>query len=124
MKKALRIFAALVLVFALTCSSAMACSYTGMGLLSSLQHKAAVASVKSAVEIANVKIEKLVKVAQLTPYDDVDEMLFAIDVIVNGVCAYADFMGVEVVCDYTYYVVDGRTVAVDPLRVINEDDHD
>ena len=123
MKKALRVITALVLVFVLTCGSALACCSAGKGLLNSLKNKVSVAAVMNAVDVANTKIEKLVKVAQKTPFDDVDEMLFAVDIIVDGVFAYADMMGVEIACDYTYYVVDGRTVAVDPLRVINEN-HD
>jgi hypothetical protein len=71
------------------------------------------------VEAANFAIEGLVKVAQLTPYNDVALLLIAVDRIVEPVFAYGEKIGVEVVCEYTAYEIDGQTVMIDPLRVIN-----
>ena len=71
------------------------------------------------VEAANLTIEGLVKVAQFTPYNDVAYLLFAVDCVVAPVFAYGEKIGVEVICEYTEYVIDGQTVLIDPLRVIN-----
>lgn len=71
------------------------------------------------VETANLTIEGLVKTAQYTPYNDVPLLLYAVDRIVAPVFAYGEKIGVEVVCEYTAYEIDGMTVLIDPLRVIN-----
>ena len=71
------------------------------------------------VEAANLTIEGLVKAAQYTPYNDVALMLLAVDCVVAPVFAYSEKIGVEVVCEYTEYEIDGQVVLVDPLRVIN-----
>lgn len=71
------------------------------------------------VEAANLTIEGLVKVAQFTPYNDVAYLLYAVDCVVAPVFAYGEKIGVEVICEYTEYVIDGQTVLIDPLRVIN-----
>lgn len=71
------------------------------------------------VEAANLTIEGLVKVAQYTPCNDVAALLYAVDRIVKPVFEYGEQIGVEVVCEYTEYEIDGQTVLVDPLRVIN-----
>ena len=71
------------------------------------------------VDAANVSIAIAVRIAQITPYDDVDALLVTVDVIVAAVTAYADRIGAELACDYTEYVIDGRTVLIDPLRVVN-----
>ncbi|MBQ6715257.1 MAG: hypothetical protein IJN21_01915 [Clostridia bacterium] len=71
------------------------------------------------VETANAQIRALVFAAQLTPYDDV-ELLVASTNAVAAMARYkASLLGYEVGCTYTYYKVDGRTVAIDPLYVIN-----
>lgn len=71
------------------------------------------------VEAANFAIKGLVKVAQYTPYNDVALLLYAVDRIVEPVFAYGEKIGAEVICEYTAYEIDGQTVMVDPLRVIN-----
>lgn len=71
------------------------------------------------VEAANLTIEGLVKVAQYTRCNDVALLLYAVDRIVKPVFEYAEKIGVEVVCEYTAYEIDGQTVLIDPLRVIN-----
>jgi len=68
---------------------------------------------------ANLQIKALVKVAQATPYDDVDWLLARIENIVAPVFAYAESIGATVVCEYEQVVIDGRTVLIDPLKVIN-----
>ena len=71
------------------------------------------------VYAANESIELAVRLAQLTPYNDVAALLRAVDAISSGVKAYAASIGAEVACEYTEYVVDGQLVLIDPLRVIN-----
>lgn len=67
---------------------------------------------------ANAQILWLVYYAQLTPYDDVQWLLAAVENTVRPVFAYADAIGAVVVCEYTPYVVDGQTVLIDPIRVV------
>lgn len=74
---------------------------------------------KTMVHTTNQAIKKMVKAAQKTPYDDVPLLLAAVDLAVAPVFAYADMIGAEVVCEYDYYEIDGQTVAIDPLKVIN-----
>ena len=78
-----------------------------------------VAALYVMVYVANESIEAAVRLAQLTPYNDVDMLLKAVDGISSGVKAYAESIGAEIACEYTEYVIDGQVVLVDPLRVIN-----
>ncbi|MEA4869778.1 hypothetical protein SDC9_136771 [bioreactor metagenome] len=70
------------------------------------------------VKQANRQIERAVKVAQLTPWNDVPRLMATVDTIVSGVMAYANSIGAIVVCEYTTYYIDGQTVLIDPLRII------
>ena len=78
-----------------------------------------VAALYVMVYVANESIEAAVRLAQLTPYNDVAALLTAVDLIASGVEAYAASIGAEIACEYTEYVIDGQVVLVDPLRVIN-----
>ena len=71
------------------------------------------------VDAANASIAAAVYIARITPYDDVDWLLATVDAIVAGVFAYADSVGAVVACEYTEYVIDGRVVYIDPIRVVN-----
>lgn len=71
------------------------------------------------VAIANATIESLVKIAQLTPYDDVAWLLSMVDAIVNPIFAYAASIGATVACEYVEYQIDGQSVLIDPIRVVN-----
>ncbi len=68
---------------------------------------------------ANAEIDLLVLWAKITPYDDVDWLLSQVDRITGRVFDYADSIGATVVCDYEPHWIDGQTVLVDPLRVVN-----
>ena len=70
------------------------------------------------VTAANRQIEIAVKIAQMTPWNDVAWLLALVDSIVAPVFAYANSIGAVVVCEYTTYYIDGQYVLVDPLRVI------
>ena len=78
-----------------------------------------VAALYVMVYAANESIELAVRLAQLTPYNDVKALLCTVEFISAGVKAYAASIGAEVACEYTEYVIDGQKVLIDPLRVIN-----
>lgn len=71
------------------------------------------------VNKANRDIEKAVRTAQRTPYNDIDWLQAKVAAIVAPVFAYAESIGATVQCTYTTYYIDGQYVDVDPLRVIN-----
>ena len=71
------------------------------------------------VDNANTQIQIYTIVAILTPYDDVDWLLDRVDATVAPVFAYARSIGAEIACEYDCYLIDGRIVMVDPLKVIN-----
>jgi hypothetical protein len=66
----------------------------------------------------NRQIALAVKIAQMTPWNDVAQLQATVDKLVAGVMAYANSIGAVVVCEYTSYYIDGQTVLIDPLRVI------
>ncbi len=74
---------------------------------------------RTMVFVANARIYSLVRYAQSTPYDDVDWLLNEVDKIIKPVFAYAESIGATVVCEYIPYMIDGREVLIDPLKVIN-----
>ncbi|MBR2053259.1 MAG: hypothetical protein IJ968_00020 [Clostridia bacterium] len=71
------------------------------------------------VDKANRDIEKAVRTAQKTPYNDIDWLQARVAAITSPVFAYAESIGAQVECTYTTYYIDGQYVDVDPLRVIN-----
>lgn len=78
-------------------------------------------ALKVVVTAANRQIELYVRIAQHTPYNDVDWMLTKVDTVVsyvNFVAANLNLSDYAVECEYVYYEIDGQTVAVDPLKVI------
>ena len=77
------------------------------------------AKLEAMVVKANEKIDKAVAQAQKTAKDDVAELLKKVEKTVAPVFKFADEIGAEVVCEIEYYWIDGRQVAIDPLKVIN-----
>jgi hypothetical protein len=71
------------------------------------------------VDAANLKIEKCVETAIRSEKDDVEKLLEKVDNIVAYVMNKADAAGYEVECIYEPYEIDGQTVLIDPLRVVN-----
>lgn len=71
------------------------------------------------VDAANLTISALVRVAQLTPYNDVPWLLASVDVIVTAVFNYANSIGAEVQCEYVEYYIDRQYVLIDPIWVVN-----
>ena len=110
MKK--RFFMAMIaaaVAMVLLCGGALACT----------QQSAEVRKLYDMVDQANEKIDRYVWIAKLTPYDDVDWLLWKVDRTVAPVFRYAQQIGATVVCEYRAEWIDGRSVYVDPLKVIN-----
>lgn len=88
-------------------------------LCGSINREAAqLAILEGMVTAANAQIEALVKMAQATPYDDVDRLLMLVDRIIGAVFAYADQIGATVECEYVEYYIDGQYILIDPIRVV------
>lgn len=75
--------------------------------------------VEMMVEATNKTILLLVKIAQLTPKNDVDTLVQATNELAFKTIQKAAELGVSVVCEYEAYEVDGQIVYIDPLRIIN-----
>ena len=73
----------------------------------------------SIVNSANARIRALVRSAQLTPYYDVPQLIAATEAIAASTKVQVRMLGYRAECDYAYYWVDGRYVAIDPLYVVN-----
>ncbi|MEG1996954.1 MAG: hypothetical protein RR051_00780 [Clostridiales bacterium] len=67
----------------------------------------------------NTKIDKLVAKAQRTPWNDVRLLLYQIDFLVDNVLYWGDITDYQIECIYTPEQIDGQTVMIDPLRVVN-----
>lgn len=76
------------------------------------------------VDKANEKIESYVEHAQETEKNDIDWLQKKVDNVVEPVMKYAEKIGATVECEMTEYEIDGQTVLVDPLKVINLGDED
>lgn len=111
MKKSLRVLIVAILVLTLTCGSALACE----NYIQKRQNNALYAMVRT----ANAQVKALVRIAQITPYDDIDWLQYSVGVVTRPVFAYARMIGAEVLCTYKTYYIDGQYVEVDPLKVIN-----
>ncbi|MFA6729769.1 MAG: hypothetical protein WCR95_02065 [Eubacteriales bacterium] len=71
------------------------------------------------VRATNTTIEALVRVAQLTPFNDVPWLLAAVSALTAVVFNYAESIGAEIACSYTEYYIDGQYVLIDPIWVVN-----
>lgn len=117
-KKIVATILAVVLILALACPGVGAC---GLGLQkqSNANSRAYLAQAEKLVRDCNKSVELLVRAAQLTPYDDVDAMVFATNALIGTTKLAVNALGFDVECTYTEYIVDGQAVMIDPLRVIN-----
>ena len=116
MKKFFSILLAFALIFSV-CFSANACTEAVENTVKAAQ----TATLKAMVKSANAKVKALVRTAQATPYDDIAWLQRSVSAVTKPVFAYAAKIGATVVCDVVYYEIDGQTVGVDPLRVVNID---
>ena len=71
------------------------------------------------VEKANEKVADLVEHAQKTDKDDVDKLIEKTTDVIDKAIEKVAALGFEVECTYIEYEVDGQTVCIDPLYVIN-----
>ena len=117
-KKIVATILAVVLILALACPGVGAC---GLGLQkqSNANSRAYLAQAEKLVRDCNKSVELLVRAAQLTPYDDVDALVFATNALIGTTKLAVNALGFDVECTYTEYIVDGQAVMIDPLRVIN-----
>ena len=119
MKKAFRVLAAVLLVMVFTCSCASAWSFDYKRYQKELQIK----TLYRMVDSANAQVQRLIRIAQITPYDDTEWLLWSVDQTNRPVLLYAQRVsattGLTVVCEYVPYDVDGQILWIDPLRVIN-----
>ena len=117
-KKLVAIILAVVLVLALACPGVGAC---GLGLQkqSNANSRAYLVQAEKLVKDCNKSVELLVRTAQLTPYDDVAALVFATNALIKTTTLAVNALGFDVECTYTEYIVDGQSVLIDPLRVIN-----
>lgn len=113
-KKIMTILVVAVMIVGMACPAVSACSYDEPST-QGFRYAAAVAIVNE----CNNAVELMVKAAQLTPYDDVALLTIASNVLIARTIGAVKALGFNVECTYTAYVVDGRTVLIDPLRVIN-----
>lgn len=111
MKKTLRLLIVVALLLVLTCSSAFAWT--------DYVQKKQNDYLYTMVRTANIQVKALVRVAQLTPYNDIGWLLSSVNAVTRPVFKYAKSIGATVICEYETYYIDGRYVKVDPLKVIN-----
>lgn len=117
MKKRLISFLTVLVLLVTVAGGAMACKKNS-------PTKAEMTKLYAMVAAANSTVKVLVRTAQATKRDDVSELLRSVDAVNAPVLRYADKIGATVVCKVVYYQIDGRRVAVDPLKVINREGGD
>ena len=116
-KKIVASILAVVLILALACPGVGAC---GQGQTKQLANsRANLAHAEKLVRDCNKSVERMIRAAQLTPYDDVAALIISTDFLIQITTAAVNALGFEVECTYEEYIVDGHTVMIDPLRVIN-----
>jgi hypothetical protein len=68
---------------------------------------------------ANAQIEAFVTRAQRTPKEDVGLLLEQIGRVVERTVRQVTRLGFGITCEYVTFEIDGQTVLVDPLKVVN-----
>mgnify|MGYP000999970641 CR=1 FL=1 len=76
------------------------------------------AYMEALVDWTNREIESAVRYAQSTRKKDIDLLLSKEALLVANVRYWSRATGIEVLCQYTDYWVDGQWVSIDPLRVV------
>lgn len=111
---------AVVLILALACPGVGACGLEGRKQSNPFCGvDPRILAAEKLVDDCNQTIELLVRCAQLTPYYDVPVLLCSVNALVNSTTALVRALGLDVECSYTQYMIDGQSVLIDPLRVIN-----
>lgn len=114
MKKLLSVMLLIVMLFSVAVTSASACSQQTVDAIK-------LATLNGMVRTANATVKGLVRVAQATPYNDIAWLQASVKATNAPVYAYARLIGAQIGCKIDVYVIDGQTVDVDPLYVINVD---
>ncbi|HBL84608.1 MAG: hypothetical protein A2Y17_10565 [Clostridiales bacterium GWF2_38_85] len=77
-----------------------------------------IAIVEKLVERTNAKIEDLVVAAMAEEDPDLDLLVARTNFLAQTTIKIAAALGVEVVCEYVVYEINGVAVVIDPLIVI------
>lgn len=128
MKKLLSVVLAVMIMmsvasFAVSAKSAPACNDTyvqtvGNAPAKGIGYEIRLAIVKNLVAITNAKIECLVKIAMYQKNPDIDKLVAQTTSLAESTIEVGAALGIEVVCEYIPYVINGQTVYIDPLIVI------
>jgi|GEM_PF-6953510 len=76
------------------------------------------AYMEALVDWTNEQIEDAVARAQRTRKDDVALLKSQEALLVSNIKYWSKVTGIEVICEYVDYYVDGQWVSIDPLRVV------
>ena len=111
LKKLLALVLILVLALAvLAPAQASACQYNS---------KAAYATAVSIANQTNAAVKAMVLLAQLSWIDDAKATEFAANALIAAKKLEIKALGFDAVCTWDTYIVDGHTIKVDPLHVVN-----
>ena len=116
-RKLTAILLAVMLVFSVVCVGAYADN--GSSQRMTLAQKIAYVAAEVAVDNCNRMVESAVRYAQATPQNDVAALIVKTNILIRDTTILVNALGFQVECCYTEYTVDGQTVLIDPLRVIN-----
>lgn len=116
-RKLTAILLAVTLVFSVVCVGAYADN--GSTQRMTFAQKLAYAAAELAVDSCNKLVASAVRYAQATPQNDVKQLIATTDLLIRDTTIVVNALGFQVECCYTEYTVDGQTVLIDPLRVIN-----
>jgi hypothetical protein len=70
------------------------------------------------VNVANMTIAALIKVSQITPWNDVKWLVASVDEVLVEAKAYAQSVGTDTVCELNLYIIDGQKVWLDPILIL------
>lgn len=113
MKKFVKVLAVVLVLMLATCSVALA-DKKGNDAKNVKKY------VQQLVNETNKKIHDAVQAARKTAVDDTAELIAYAEALSGETIDKAAELGVELECEYTTYVVDGKKISVDPLKVINK----
>lgn len=116
MKKFVRVLAVVLVLMLATCSVALADKKGNNGNNGNDVMK----YVRNLVKDTNKKIHDAVQAARATAVDDTAELIAYAEKLSAQTIDEAAKLGVALECEYTTYVVDGKKISVDPLKVINK----
>ncbi len=110
---------ALFLAAALLCTGVFAAGPSSSKKKTTPLYCARYAAACLIVDTANCEISALVRHAQATRYDDTALLIVETQLVASVADALVAALGFDTECEYVPYVVDGKTVMIDPLRVVD-----